>query len=143
MTENKVAREGSRRRGAAIVGGTRRRTISEMRRLGGGSSGSVSLRRRWSAEPAAPETWVTRSRSRSVRVRQPGSGRGRRDLAVAIVSEPRTGLGVGVAFDRHFFWRFFDSCASLIRISWLCSMRPFATNVLLVTSSSWIPGLRR
>ena len=41
---------------------------------------------------------------------------------MAIVSERRTGLGVGVAFDRNFFWRFFDSCASLIRISWLCSM---------------------
>src|SRR6516165_1744476 len=33
-------------------GGTRRCTISEMRRLEG-SSGSVGLRRRWSAEPAA------------------------------------------------------------------------------------------
>ena len=41
---------------------------------------------------------------------------------MAIVSEPRTGLGVGVGFDRHFFWRFFNSCASLIGISWLCSM---------------------
>jgi hypothetical protein len=101
-------------------GGTRCCTISEMRRLEG-SSGSVGKRRRWSAEPAAGKLGHSRSFP-AVRLRWPGSGCGRGDLPVAIVSEPRTGLGVGVAFDRHLFWRLFGFYASLIRISWLCSM---------------------